>query len=119
MSKTILNLVNVEALFTLWVPIAIAVFSLSVNVIQLFTYRKVRNKISIWARDSKSMISSIVDVQKNIKNKKIATLDSVSSNLDILSNFANSMFVSMAEELGHNKREIKATHKVSSKKREK
>lgn len=91
----------------IWLPMAVAVASLILNIIQWFGYRRVRNKISIWAKDSRSMVTSIIGIQKNIKNKKINSLNDVTTNMDTLSNFANSMFISMEEEMGNKKREIK------------
>jgi len=104
-----------DKFFTLWLPIIAAASSLILNIIQWFGYRRVRNKIDIWAKDSKSMITSIVGIQKHIKNKKINSLDDVMTNMDTLSNFANSMFISMEEELGNKKREIKIKKKKKSK----
>ncbi|MBI3290719.1 hypothetical protein HYZ76_00385 [Candidatus Falkowbacteria bacterium] len=94
-------------IFTFWVPFLVAIISLIINVIQMIGYRRVRNKISVWAKDAKGMISSIVGIEDNIKNKKITSLAGVNSNIQTLGNFANSMFVSMEEELGRTKREIK------------
>lgn len=94
-------------IFNFWTPFLVALISLGVNIVQLVGYRRVRNKITVWAKDAKGMITSIVGLQDNIKKKKVSKLSAVSSNLDTLANFANSMFVSMEEELGHTKREIK------------
>lgn len=97
---------NVEKIFTFWVPFAVAISSLLINVVQLISYKRVRNKISVWAKDAKGMVSSIVGIQKNIKNKKLTSLSDVESNIETLGHFSNSMFVSMEEELGRVKREI-------------
>ena len=92
---------------SLWLPFAIALISLVLNVLQFIGYRRVKNKISVWAKDARSVINSIVGIQKNIRNKKINSLNDVMTNLEVLSNFSNSMFISMEEELGNKKREIK------------
>lgn len=92
---------------SLWVPFAIALVSLVLNVLQFIGYRRVKNKISVWAKDARSVINSIVGIQKNIRSKKINSLNDVVTNLETLSNFSNSMFISMEEELGNKKREIK------------
>jgi len=84
----------------------IAILALVFNIVQFMSYRRVKNKISIWAKDAKSMANSIVEMQDNIKNKKITTLADASSNLDTMGNFANSMYTSMEEEMGHTKRDI-------------
>jgi hypothetical protein len=102
-----MNVKQISEILAFWIPFSIAIFSLTINVVQLLGYKRVRNKISIWAKDSKGVINSIVGIQKNIKVKKITSLNDVETNLDTLSNFANSMFISMEEELGNNKREIK------------
>lgn len=97
---------TIRELFTFWIPFIVAITSLVVNIVQLISYRRVRNKISVWAKDAKGMISSIVGIQENIKKKKITSLSGVNSNIETLGNFANSMFVSLEEELGRTKREI-------------
>ena len=97
---------NVEKIFTFWLPFVVAISSLLINVVQLINYKRVRNKISVWAKDAKGMVSSIVGIQKNIKNKKLSSLSDVESNVETLGHFSNSMFVSMEEELGRTKREI-------------
>jgi len=106
-------------IFTFWIPFVVAIISLIVNIVQLIGYRKVRNKISIWAKDAKGMASSIVGIQENIKNKKITTMSGVDSNVETLANFANSMFISMEEELGRQKKEITLASVLSSKKKKK
>ncbi|PIT89273.1 MAG: hypothetical protein COU27_01200 [Candidatus Levybacteria bacterium CG10_big_fil_rev_8_21_14_0_10_36_7] len=68
--------------------------------------KKRKNQIAIWAKDAKSMASSIVGIQENIKTKKISSLQDVSTNIETILNFANSMYVSMEEELGKKSREI-------------
>ena len=104
-----------DEFFKLWLPIGVAIVSLVINIVQWFGYRRVRNKISVWAKDAKGMVTSIVGIQKNIKTKKISSLDDATSNLDTLANFSNSMFTSMEEELGRKTREIK----IKKKKRKK
>lgn len=89
-----------------WVSTAVAVASLLVNIIQAFGRRRVKHKISVWSRDAKSTVTSIVGMLKNIKKKKITSIDDAATNLETLKNFANSMFISMEEELGRTKREI-------------
>lgn len=103
-----MNIKDFNDVLGLWIPFIIAVVSLILNVAQFIGYRRVRNKISIWAKDARSVINSIVGIQKNIRNKKINSLNDVVTNLETLSNFSNSMFVSMEEELGNHKREIKS-----------
>ncbi|RJR31621.1 hypothetical protein C4569_01525 [Candidatus Parcubacteria bacterium] len=76
------------------------------NILQVFGKRRIQNKISIWSRDAKGMVTSIVGMLKNIKRKRIVTMADAATNLETLKNFANSMFVSLEEELGRNKREI-------------
>lgn len=98
---------SIEDILKFWVPFFVAMVSLLINIAQLIGYRRVRNKISVWAKDAKSMTTSIIGVQQNIKKKKLTTISGVSSNIETLGNFANSMFVSMEEELGRTKREIK------------
>jgi hypothetical protein len=104
--------------FRFWLPVGVAIISLILNLVQFFGNKKVRNKISIWAKDAKGVISSIIGIQKNIKIKKISSLDDVMTNMDTLANFANSMFVSMEEELGRKKREIKMKKKKVKKNNE-
>jgi len=89
-----------------WISSIVAVVSLMINILQVFGRRRMQNKISIWSRDSKSMVTSIVGMLKNIKKKKICSVADAGTNLETLKNFANSMFVSMEEELGRVKREI-------------
>lgn len=96
-----------KEVITFWLPFMVAVVSLGLNILQMIGYRRVKNKITVWAKDAKSMTTSIVGLQSNIKKKKITSLGGVSSNIETLGNFANSMFVSMEEELGRTKREIK------------
>lgn len=96
-----------KELITFWLPFMIAVVSLGLNILQMIGYRRVKNKITVWAKDAKSMTTSIVGLQSNIKKKNVTSLGGVSSNIETLGNFANSMFVSMEEELGRTKREIK------------
>lgn len=103
-----------EDIFKFWMPFTVAIISLLINIVQLVGYRRVRNKISVWAKDAKSMATSLIDLQDGIKRKKINSLSSVKSNMATLGNFANSMFVSMEEELGRTKREIKLPTKKSS-----
>jgi len=105
---------NLEKTFTFWIPFAVAILSLLINIVQLINYKRVRNKISVWAKDAKGMVSSIVGIQKNIKNKKLTTLSDVESNIETLGHFSNSMFVSMEEELGRTKREIKIRRRKRS-----
>ena len=64
-----MEIADVGTIFTFWLPFLVAIGSLSLNFIQLIGYRRVRNKISVWAKDSKGMISSIVGIQENIKKK--------------------------------------------------
>ena len=91
---------------TFLASIVLAVMSLFLNVVQQFQYKRVKNKIGVWAKDAKSMASSIVGMQKNIKVKKISSLADVSTNLETLANFANSMYTSLEEELGRTKKDI-------------
>jgi hypothetical protein len=91
---------------TFIVSSAIAVVALAANVIQQFNYRRVKNKIGVWSKDAKSMAASIVGMQENIKNKKISSLADASSDLETLGNFANSMYTSMEEEMGKQKKDI-------------
>jgi hypothetical protein len=88
------------------ISFAIAAVALVVNLVQHLNYRQVKNKIGVWSKDAKSMASSIVGMQENIKKEKITSLGDVSSNLETLGNFANSMYTSMEEELGRNKKDI-------------
>lgn len=104
-----------DEFFKFWLPVSVAIISLSLNLVQFFNNRKVKNKISIWAKDAKGIVSSIVGVQKNIKIKKINSLNDVITNMETLNNFANSMFISMEEELGRKKREITAKRKKPKK----
>lgn len=105
-----------EDIFKFWIPFLVAIISLLVNIVQLVGYRRVRNKISVWAKDAKGMATSLIDLQDGITKKKINSLSSVKSNMSTLGNFANSMFVSMEEELGRTKREIKLPGKKNSSK---
>jgi gas vesicle protein len=88
------------------VSILIAILSLVINVVQQLTYKQVKNKIRIWSKDAKGMATSIIGMQENIKEKKITSLSDVSSNLETLGNFANSMYTSMEEEMGNTKKDI-------------
>jgi len=88
------------------ISILITIVSLVLNVIQQLTYRQVKNKINIWSKDAKSMATSIIGMQENIKEKKLSSLSDVSSNLETLGNFANSMYTSMGDELGKQKKDI-------------
>jgi hypothetical protein len=88
------------------ISIVIAIAALVVNIVQQLNYRRVKNKIGVWAKDAKSMATSIVGMEENIKDKKISSLSDVSSNLETLGNFANSMYTSMEEEMGRQKKEI-------------
>jgi hypothetical protein len=88
------------------ISILIAVVALVVNIVQQLNYKRVRNKIGIWSKDAKSMATSIVGMQENIKEKKVSSLSDVSSNLETLGNFANSMYTSMEEEMGRQKKDI-------------
>ncbi len=99
-----------------WLPLTVTGLSLAINFWQFFNRRRIRNKIVVWAKDAKGMINSIIGVQKNIKNKKITSLGGVSSNLETLANFSNSMFLSLEEELGNKKREITIKKKKKSNK---
>jgi uncharacterized protein YPO0396 len=89
-----------------FITLIITIAALIVNIVQQLSYRQVKNKIGIWSKDAKSMASSIVGMQDNIKAEKITSLADVSSNLETLGNFANSMYTSMEEELGRQKKEI-------------
>jgi hypothetical protein len=91
---------------TFIVSSVIAIVALIVNIVQQLNYRRVKNKIGIWSKDAKGMASSIVGMQENIKDKKISSLSDVSSNLETLGNFANSMYTSMEEEMGRQKKDI-------------
>jgi len=88
--------------------LVLAILALVFNIVQYFNYKRVKNKISIWAKDARSMANSIVEMEDNIKNKKITTLSDASSNLNTMGNFANSMYTSMEEEMGRTKRDIKS-----------
>jgi hypothetical protein len=88
------------------ISLLVAVAALVVNIVQQLNYRRVKNKIGIWSKDAKSMASSIVGMQENIADKKISSLADVSSNLETLGNFANSMYTSMEEEMGRQKKDI-------------
>lgn len=88
------------------ISIIIAFVALIINLVQQLNYKRVRNKIGIWAKNAKSMTNSIVGIQENIKEKKITLLSDVSSNLETLGNFANSMYTSMEEEMGRKKKDI-------------
>jgi len=85
---------------------AIAIIALIINLVQGLNYRRVKGKIKIWSKNAKGMVTSIVGLQENIKNKKVSSLDAAISNLETLSNFANSMYTSMEEEMGKNKKDI-------------
>jgi hypothetical protein len=84
----------------------IAVVALVANIVQQLNYKRVRNKIGVWSKDAKSMTNSIVGMRDNIEEKKISSLSDVSSNLETLGNFANSMYTSMEEEMGRQKKDI-------------
>jgi len=88
------------------ISIAIATIALVVNIVQQLNYKRVKNKIGVWSKDSKSMATSIIGMQENIKENKITSLSDVSSHLETLGNFANSMYTSMEEEMGRQKKDI-------------
>jgi hypothetical protein len=88
------------------ISLIIATVAFIANILQQFSYRRVKNKIGVWSKDAKSMATSIIGLQGNIKNKKVSSLSDVSSNLETLGNFANSMYTSMEEELGRKKKDI-------------
>jgi hypothetical protein len=88
------------------ISLLIAMVSLVTNIVQQLNTKRVKNKIGVWAKDAKSMASSIVGMQANIEEKKITSLADASSNLETLGNFANSMYTSMEEEMGNQKKDI-------------
>jgi len=96
-----------KAELAFWISTGVAGVSLLINIFQAFGRRRIKHKIAVWATDAKSTVTSIVGMLNNIKKKKICQIEDAATNLETLKNFANGMFVSMEEELGRNKREIK------------
>lgn len=92
------NMISLRTL-EFWLPLIIAGVSLALNIFQIYNYKRVRNKISIWARDAKGMLESLKGMRENIQHKKITSLSDVSSHLNTLENFAVSMSSSMNEEI--------------------
>ena len=89
-----------------YVPLIIAVVFLFINIFQQLTHRRTKHKIEVWAKNAKSITESIVDIQEDIKNKKVSSFADISNTLDTLANFADGMYISMEDELGKKRKSI-------------
>ena len=94
-------LAQFDTIFAIWVPFTVAVVALALNIIQFIGYRHLHAKLHLWTKDADDMASAIVELQGNIKKKKISKLSAIKPTLETLNHFTTGMRTAMEEELGY------------------